>query len=130
VDLNSLRRIRFLCEASSRRVDTPQTDDDHYPTALHVALNDVPILHQIVVDHPHDARGVLSYLEGGKGAYGYLVTAFVEGQMLRRILENVRDNRLRLRCTVPSDELAIGGLTIYGGHSGRYPITITLLLEW
>ena len=34
-----------------------------------------------VPDHPHDARGVLSYLRGGVGAYGYLEQVIVEGRL-------------------------------------------------
>ena len=41
-------------------------------------------------NHPHDARGVLSYLRGGVGAYGYLVHAFAEGDLLQQIAGNDR----------------------------------------
>ena len=132
-DLKKARRLRFLCEASSRRADTPQTTKDRFPTTLHVDLNGVPISKQIVVDHPHDTRGALSYLSGGKrgrGAYGYLISTAIDGELLQRVAENVSENCLRVRCTVPAGELAAGGLTIYGAQSGRYPISLLTIVEW
>jgi len=132
-DLRKARRLRFLCEASSRRSDTPQTTKDRYPTTLHVELNSVPVYKQIVVDHPHDSRGALSYLSGGKngrGAYGYLISVSIDGELLRQVAENVADNQLRIRCTVPEGELAAGGLTIYGHDSGRYPVSLLTIIEW
>ena len=132
-DLRKARRLRFLCEASSRRADTPQTTKDRYPTTLHVDLNGVPICKQIVVDHPHDARGALSYLTGGKngrGAYGYLISVAIDGELLRQVADAVIDNNLRVRCTVPAGELAAGGLTVYGTESGRYPISPLVIVEW
>ncbi len=133
VDLRKARRLRFLCEASSRRADTPQTTKDRYPTTLHVDLNGVPICKQIVVDHPHDSRGALSYLSGGKtgrGAYGYLISAAIDGELLRNVADAVKDNHLLIRCAVPPGELATGGLTIYGSESGRYPISLLVIVEW
>ena len=129
-DLKKARRLRVLCEASSRRVDTPQTDDDHFPTTLHMSLNGVPIFRQIVVNHPHDTRGALSYLRGEKGAYGYLMNAAVEAAMLQNVSSRQTDGKLRLRLAVPSNELAIGGLSVYGPESGRYPICPMILVEW
>jgi hypothetical protein len=132
-DLKKARRLRFLCEASSHRTDTPQTTKDRYPTTLHVDLNGIPICKQIVVDHPHDSRGALSYLSGGKngrGAYGYLISVAIDGELLRHVAEAVLDNNLKVRCTVPAGELAAGGLTIYGTDSGRYPISMLVIVEW
>ena len=72
------RRIRVLCEASSHRVDEPQTDEDIWPTTFLMTLNEVRIYEAILRNHPHDSRGGLSYLRGGKGAYGYLAHAIIE----------------------------------------------------
>ncbi len=132
-DLKTARRLRFLCEASSHRSDTPQTKKDRHPTTLRVELNGIPICKQIVVDHPHDSRGALSYLSGGKkgrGAYGYLITAAIDGDLLRQVAESVSDNKLNVRCSVPAGGLAVGGLTIYGTESGRYPISPLVIVEW
>ena len=129
IDLSKVRRLRFFCEASSRRFDTPQTSSDAYPTTLRVSFNDVPVMRQFLRDHPHDARGALSYLNGGKGAYGYLVTTTVEGEALQRIFANIQDRKIRVRCSVPETEIAVGGLTIYGTEAGRYPLPLMLMVE-
>lgn len=129
-DLSDARRLRLLCEASAHRMDTPQTDDDVFPTTLCVTVNGVRVHQGVLKDHPHDSRGVLSYLRENRGAYGYLVHARAEGDLLREILSRVRDGELRLRCAVPSDTPVQGGLTIYGAECGRYPICPTIITEW
>src|SRR5205814_1251037 len=100
-DLSKARRIKLLCEASSHRIDAPQTDDAILRTTLQISLNDVRVYEAVLRNHPHDARGVLSYLRGGVGGYGYLVHAFAEQDLLQQITRNVSDGCLRLRCAVP-----------------------------
>ncbi|HYG24329.1 MAG TPA: glycoside hydrolase family 2 TIM barrel-domain containing protein [Verrucomicrobiae bacterium] len=129
-DLSKAYRFKLLCEASSHRVDIPQTDGDTYSTTLRMTLNGIRVYHGVLRNHPHDARGALSYLRGGVGAYGYLVHAFAEGELLRRIAESVTDGFITLRCEVPPDALVIGGLTIYGAECGRFPVCPTLIIEW
>ena len=129
-DLFKARRLRTLCEASSHRSDNPQTDANIFPTTLQMWLNDVRIYEAVLRNHPFDARGVLSYLRGGLGAYGYPVNAVAEGEELRRIAEGITGDKLRLRCTVPAGVLAQGGLTLYGAECGRLPICPTVLIEW
>jgi hypothetical protein len=128
-ELANARRIRLLCEASSRRIDTPQTDDDHFPTTMQMLLNDVPVFEATLANHPHDTRGALSYLRGGKGAYGYLLRATIEEALLAQVLEK-SSGPLRLRCAVPPASLAPNGLQIYGAEAGRFPICPTLMIEW
>jgi hypothetical protein len=130
IDLASARRLRLLCEASSRRMDTPQTDGDVFPTTLRVSVNDVRVHQAVLTNHPHDSRGVLSYLRDNRGAYGYLVNARAEGELLRKILEQCRGGELRLRCGVPEDAPVRGGLTIYGAECGRYPVCPSVIVEW
>lgn len=129
IDLAKARRIKVLCEASSHRTDHPQTDDLTFPTTFNVLLNGVLLYHGVLRDHPHDARGVLSYWRGGKGAYGYLVKGFAEGETIRQIASASAEG-LRLRCAVPPEALARGGLTIYGAECGRFPVTPTVIVEW
>jgi hypothetical protein len=129
-DLAKAHRLKVVCEASSHRIDSPQTDADIFPTTLQLSLNDIPVYHGVLRNHPHDARGVLSYLRGGVGAYGYLVHAFAEGDLLRQIANSDGDGTLRLRCAVPPDALPVGGLTIYGAECGRYPVCPTVIVEW
>ena len=131
-ELLQARRLRVLFEASSRRADTPQTTRDLYPTTLDVHLNDVQICRQIVVNHPHDSRGALSYLSGGKrarGGYGYLICATVEGEALGQVLARCDSDGLKLRCSVPESEWAVGGLTLYGTEAGRYPVSLLIVAE-
>ncbi|HWD92287.1 MAG TPA: glycoside hydrolase family 2 TIM barrel-domain containing protein [Verrucomicrobiae bacterium] len=129
-DLAQARRVKVVCEASSHRIDRPQTDADIFPTTLQLSLNNVPVYNGVLRNHPHDARGVLSYLRGGAGAYGYLVHAFAEGDLLRQIAASDGDGSLRLRCAVPPGALPIGGLTIYGAECGRFPVCPTVIVEW
>ena len=129
-DLARARRVRVLCEASSHRRDAPQTDADVFPTTLEMSLNGVRVYHGVIKNHPHDARGVLSYLRGGVGAYGYPAVANVEGSLLQEVLRQTTAPFLRLRCAVPEQAPAQGGLTLYGAECGRFPYSPTLAIEW
>ena len=129
IDLVKAWRLRVLCEASSRRIDTPQTDADLFPTMLEISLNDIRIFDAMLPNHPHDARGVLSYLRGGTGAYGYLAHATVERDQLRQVVERAQ-GRLLLRLAVPTTSLAQNGLQIYGAESGRFPVAPTIVIDW
>ncbi|HZS17046.1 MAG TPA: glycoside hydrolase family 2 TIM barrel-domain containing protein [Candidatus Udaeobacter sp.] len=127
--LRSSSRVTVLCEASSLRGSAAQTDRFVHPSRLRLLLNDVPIYRTILPNHPHDARGALTYLNGGRGAYGYLCHATVEGELLREVVKNMDSDHLRLRCLVPRDEQPQGGLTIYGQNTGRYPLGPTIIIE-
>jgi hypothetical protein len=129
-DLRKAHRVRILCEASSHRIDRPQTDEDVFPTTLRMSLNSVPVYQAVLRNHPHDTRGVLSYLRGGVGAYGYPAYAVAEDKLLTEVMEQVVNDTLRLRCEVPGDALAQGGLTIYGAECGRFPVCPTVVIEW
>ncbi len=129
-DLAKAHRLRVIGELSSHRTDAPQTDADIFPTTLQMFLNDVRIYEATLRNHPHDALGVLSYLRGGLGAYGYPAYAIAEGNLLREIAGKVQDGVLRLRCAVPRDALAQGGLSIYGAECGRFPLCLTLIVDW
>ena len=129
-DLSKAHRIKVVCEASSHRSDWPQTDEDVFPTTLEICLNDVQLYKAVLRNHPHDARGILSYWRGGVGAYGYLAHAFAEGEVIQRIVQNTSGDSLCLRCAVPPDAMAQGGLTIYGAECGRFPLSPTVIIEW
>jgi hypothetical protein len=128
-DLRKAYRVRVLVEASSRRNDTPQTDDDRFPSSFQILLNGVRVYESVLQNHPHDARGSLSYLRGGKGAYGYLAHATAEGDLLRQVAEK-SNGVVHLRCAVPQTALAQNGLQIYGAECGRYPVCPTIVIEW
>lgn len=129
-ELHRAKRLRLLCEASARRMDAPQTDPDRYPTTFEIRLNGIRVHHAVLPDHPHDTRGALSYLKGGRGGYGYLAHALAEYDLLDRIREHSNGGSLVMRCAVPQDANVKGGLSIYGGDSGRYPIPPTVIAEF
>jgi hypothetical protein len=125
------RRVRILCEVSARRTDTPQTDSHRYPTNFELQINGLPVHRTLLPDHPHDTRGALSYLRGGRGAYGYLMRAAFEGELLEQIAKTAaRDGTLRFRCAVPPGQAPLGGLAVYDYDCGRYPIAPTISIEW
>jgi len=79
-------------------------------------------------NHPHDARGMLSYLRGGRGAYGYLAHASVEDALSRNSCR--QPTTAFCACGVPSAKgHRQGGLTIYGAECGRYPICPTVIMN-
>jgi hypothetical protein len=124
------RRIRVLCEVSARREGEPQTSAHRWPTVFELLLNGLRVHRQILPDHPHDTRGALTYLRGGRGAYGYLMRATIEGELLDRVLDEAgRTGELRLRCAVPAGAHPAGGLSVYGAEAGRFPIGPTIVVE-
>ncbi|HKP92665.1 MAG TPA: hypothetical protein VJS88_02120, partial [Chthoniobacterales bacterium] len=128
-ELRSRSRVTVLCEASAFREGAPQTDSFAQPTTLRMLLNGVPVYQAVLPNHPHDARGALTYLRGGNGAYGYLSHGRIEGDLLRQVTGKMKEGHLRLRCVVPREETPQGGLTIYGSAAGRYPIPPTVIIE-
>lgn len=94
------------------------------------SIRTVPIYRAILPNHPHDARGALTYLRGGRGAYGYLCHATIECELLGEVVKNLRGNHLRLRFLVPRDEQPQGGLTLYGYTAGRYPLGPTVIVDY
>ncbi len=124
------RRVRILCEASSNRGNTAQTDTYAAPTTCELSLNGLVIHAGVLPNHPHDTRGALSYLDDRFGAYGYLLRSAVEGEFLTRLAQSVEGDTLELRCAVPECAQPAGGLTIYGEAAGRYPVCPTLIIEW
>jgi Glycosyl hydrolases family 2, sugar binding domain/Glycosyl hydrolases family 2, TIM barrel domain/Glycosyl hydrolases family 2 len=129
--LGQARRVRVLCEVSARRPDTPQTGAHRHPTNFELLVNGLVVHRAMLPDHPHDTRGALSYLRGGRGAYGYLMRAAMEESLLQRIAEiATTDGALRLRCLVPETAAAPGGLTVYDFDCGRFPVGPTVVIEW
>jgi hypothetical protein len=127
--LRGAERITLLYEASAFGPGAPQTDRVGHPSTLRILLNGVPVYRTILPNHPHDARGALTYLRGGRGAYGYLCHATIEGPLLAEVLRGMKGNHLRVRCLAPRGEPPSGGLAIYGFDAGRYPIGPTLIVE-
>jgi hypothetical protein len=128
-ELEHAQRIRLLCEASAHTAGNPQTDPFMHPTQFVMLLNGVRVYSATLPNHPHDTRGALSYMGLGKGSYGYLAHATVEGDLLREVMSHGQAGALVLRCMVPAEAANRGGLTIYGGDTGRYPVPPTLIIE-
>jgi hypothetical protein len=129
-ELRRAKRLKLLCEASAYRPDMQQTDPTRFPTTFEVLLNGVVVHHAVLPNHPHDTRGALSYLKGGRGGYGYLAHALAEGELLDKIRQAGNDGSLVLRCAVPESAHVKGGLTVYGGEAGRYPIPPTVIVDF
>lgn len=128
--LSRARRIRLLAEVSACRADASQTDRFAHPSSLRISLHGVQVYRTVLANHPHDARGALSYLRPhGGGGYGYLCQTTIEGPLLSEVLREVKGNHLRMRFQAPRGESPSAGLTIYGFDCGRYPIGPTLIIE-
>lgn len=117
-------------EASSKHRDAAQTDSERVPSALRANLNGLRVYQSHLVNHLHDSRGALTYLRGGRGAYGCLAHATIEGELLQQIIERTHDDHLYLRCEVPHETPSPNGLVIYGTKCGRVPIPPTVTVEW
>jgi hypothetical protein len=128
-ELARARKVGVLCEASSHREGTPQTDSFAHPTSFRILLNGVRVYGGLLPNHPHDAAGALSYLRNGRGAYGYLAHATVEGPLLQEVISRAEGDALHLRCLVPAGRNPRGGLTMYGGDCGRSPVPPTVIVE-
>lgn len=128
-ELRDAVSIRVLCEVSAHRDGVPQTDAFAHPTNFKMLLNGVRIYTTVLPNHPHDAQGALSYLGDGRGAYGYLAHATVEGELLRQVIANAGTDVAYLHCVVPAEKPPFGGLTIYGGQAGRFPLPPTLIVD-
>jgi hypothetical protein len=126
--LAEARRLCVLVEVSARREEFGQTDGDRRPTSFELLLNGVPVHRGMLPNHPHDARGALSYLHGDHGAYGFLVHTTLENGLLRAIGASTTDGVLRLRCAVHAHPM--GGLTVYDYDCGRTPVGPTIAIEW
>jgi predicted transcriptional regulator len=96
-------------------------------STLQISLNGVEVQRRLLPNHPHDARGALSYLRAGRGAYGYSIHATIDEELLRQV--NPTGEHWHLRCAVPEDAEHPGGLTIYAADAGRFPFSLTLIVE-
>jgi len=129
--LGEARRVQFLCEVSSRREDISQTDSHAFPTEFEMKINELPVHRAVLPNHPHDTRGALSYLSGQPGCHGYLMRAVCEEPLLSRLAASATERgHLAFRCEVPEHGANAGGLTVYGYDAGRYPIGVTVIIEW
>ena len=102
-----------------------------HPSAVRVSVNGVPLGLFDLPDDPADHRGLLSWhaQERGEkprldeaGSYGYLVEVSVPAAA---VAEAVRAGEFVVRLKV--DATLPGGLAVYGGSAGRYPVDPSLV---
>ncbi len=111
-------------------LDYPQTDGNNHPGSLNIYLNGHALAPVSFANDPADARGLLSHLaKSYHGSYGYLVSADVPLVDLPGVSQGLRQNpEIRVVLEVPPGEGA-AGLSIYGAHSGQFPIDPSVIVE-
>ena len=117
--------LELVFEASSAYGGARQTEPEKYPSDVTISVNGVESDTIRIPDCPADARGVLSYIHGQPGIYGYLQNIKIEPSLVL----NGKTNTLRVRYEVKSDAEAKGGFALYGARMGRYPTGPHLLIR-
>ena len=117
--------LELVFEASSAYGGARQTEPEKYPSDVTISVNDVESNTIRIPDCPADARGVLSYIHGQPGIYGYLQNIKIDPSLVL----NGKTNTLRVRYEVKSDAEAKGGFALYGARMGRYPTGPHLLIR-
>ena len=109
--------MELIFEASSSYGGARQTEPEKHPSDVTISVNGVEIETIRIPDCPADARGVLSYIHGQPGNYGYLYSVKIDP----RTVLNGGPDTLTVRYEVKSDAKAKGGIALYGSRMGRYP---------
>jgi hypothetical protein len=137
------RKIEFLAELGSKagaekldwpirrlEIDYPQTDGKKYPGTVRVNIGGVDVDPVELPDDPADARGLLSHeAYFHHGSYGFLARREVDLSQQPGFVERLRRHpTLRVILTVPEGDQA-HGLSVYGEHTGRYPLDPTVIVE-
>ena len=117
--------IALIFEASSCYGGARQTEPEKYPSDVTLSVNGVEIDTIRIPDCPADARGVLSYIYGEPGIYGYLHNVKVDPSLIL----NGKADTLTIRYEVKADAEAKGGFALYGARMGRYPTGVHLLIR-
>ena len=109
--------MELIFEASSANGGARQTEPEKHPSDVTISVNGVEVEAIRIPDCPADARGVLSYIHGQPGIYGYLYKVKIDPSV---VFENEADT-LTVRYEVKADAAAKGGFALYGARMGRYP---------
>ena len=117
--------IELIFEASSCYGGARQTEPEKYPSDVTISVNGAEIDTIRIPDCPADARGVLSYIHGQPGIYGYLYNIKLDPS----IVLNGKADTLSIRYEVKADAEAKGGFALYGARMGRYPTGPHLLIR-
>lgn len=122
----------------------PQTDEKTFPTSLRITANGEKIAETLLPDDPADHRGLLSWMnqepgwEWGSpdrsnrwlldeaGSYGYLVTAHLHRNDIKRAFE---EGKVIIRLEVNESDQDNGGLSVYGQESGRFPLDPSIIIK-
>ena len=116
--------IELIFEASSSYGGARQTEPEKHPSDVTISVNGVEIDTIRIPDCPADIRGVLSYIHGQPGTYGYLYNVKVDPS----VILNGKADTLRVRYEVKADADAKGGFALYGARMGRFPAGPHLLI--
>ena len=125
LDAGDISELELVFEASSAYGGARQTEPEKYPSDVTISVNGVEIDTIRIPDCPADARGVLSYIHGQPGIYGYLYNVTVDPS----VVLNNKSGTLRIRYEVKADAEAKGGFALYGARMGRYPTGPHLLIR-
>ena len=117
--------MELIFEASSSDGGARQTEPEKYPSDVTISVNGVEIDTIRIPDCPADIRGVLSYIHGQPGIYGYLYNIKVDPSAVL----NGKTDTLRIRYEVKADADAKGGFALYGARLGRFPAGPHLLIN-
>ena len=117
IDPTNPAEMELIFEASSSYGGARQTEPEKHPSDVTISVNGVEIETIRIPDCPADARGVLSYIHGQPGIYGYLYKVKIDPSV---VFENEADT-LTVRYEVKADAAAKGGFALYGARMGRYP---------
>ena len=121
----AVAEIALIFEASSCYGGARQTEPEKYPSDVTISVNGIEIDTIRIPDCPADARGVLSYIHGEPGIYGYLHNVKVDPSLIL----NGKADTLTVRYEVKADAEAKGGFALYGARMGRYPTGSHLLIH-
>ncbi|MYC78631.1 glycoside hydrolase family 2 [Candidatus Poribacteria bacterium] len=117
IDPANSAAIELIFEASSANGGARQTEPEKHPSDVTISVNGVELETLRIPDCPADTRGVLSYIHGQPGNYGYLYRVTVDPSLVL----NGKADTLTVRYEVKSDAKAKGGIALYGSRMGRYP---------
>ena len=123
--LRDVADIALIFEASSCYGGARQTEPEKYPSDVTISVNGAEIDTIRIPDCPADARGVLSYIHGEPGIYGYLYNVKVDPSLIL----NGKTDTLTVRYEVKADAEVKGGFALYGARRGRYPTGPHLLIQ-
>ena len=118
-----------MAEMASYRPTDEQTDERTFPSDVEVRLGSVLIGKLTLPDCPADANGVLSYIHGIPGRYGYRVELKVYGPRLREVLRELRLGEAKVRVRIVGDDRDANGIAVLFRGAGRFPMDPALIFE-